>query len=342
MYETICPNDKVTRSQLLYDIHGTESDFEDDLTCNGAQHYFKRSVSNKCNLDTSQITDFRNMFRQCPSSFGWHTITDWDVSSGTTFDGMFKQSEIGTTDISKWQTTEATSFYRMFANSNFNAADVSAWNTAKVTDFNEMFDGVDTFSQSISNWDFANYKVDSGFFLATKAADRSVRYYNLNMFDMLFKTSNNFEEKSTTYPALSYEPLVIENPPCWLKYTKSETEIEQTFQKCGAGINVKGCSCSFEVVDHYCTQDYINSLNLKCSTTQESAHALQKLREACPALNKGSIETGDDADVPTKTNAQGTAVATVTSNVIQTFTTLQHAKQVLIQQILIHMAFLRV
>ena len=87
-FASLCPT-TVTRDMLLDDIHGEWRSDVDTWQCQGPKRFFN-NIS-PCTFDTSQITDFSNMFKKC-TDVDFSSILDWTVSAGTTFDSMFAGS----------------------------------------------------------------------------------------------------------------------------------------------------------------------------------------------------------------------------------------------------------
>jgi len=77
--------------------------------------------------DTSNITDFSNLFKQ---QDGVKNISNWDTSSGSTMKDMFYESDFVGIDISAWDTSKVITMEGMFKyNKNtvgFNE-NISAW-----------------------------------------------------------------------------------------------------------------------------------------------------------------------------------------------------------------------
>ena len=91
-------------------------------------------------LDTSEVTDMRNMFEYC-SKLTSLDVSKFDTSQVTDMENMFFDC-MGLTslDVSKFDTSEVTNMSSMFLYCNsLTSLDLSNFNTPKVTSMNDMF-----------------------------------------------------------------------------------------------------------------------------------------------------------------------------------------------------------
>ena len=105
-------------------------------------------------LDTSQVTNMKNMFEEC------RHLTSLDVSSLNTanvinMSNMFGYcSSLTSLDLSNFDTTQVTIMYNMFDNCNhLTSLDVSSFNTSKVTSMDYMFSSCRSLTQILGSLD---------------------------------------------------------------------------------------------------------------------------------------------------------------------------------------------
>lgn len=89
-------------------------------------------------LDTSKVTDMREMFRnsQTTEIIG---LDKFDTSNVTNMREMFYGSEATTLDLSSFDTSNVTNMSSMFYYSQAKTLDLSSFDTSKVTDMSYMF-----------------------------------------------------------------------------------------------------------------------------------------------------------------------------------------------------------
>jgi surface protein len=81
-------------------------------------------------------------------------ISEWDVSSVTSFEKLFFMMPRFNDDISNWDTSNVTNMSYMFINSKYFNNDVIKWNIEKVVNFTGMFKGIN--QEFINNYDTNN------------------------------------------------------------------------------------------------------------------------------------------------------------------------------------------
>jgi len=101
---------------------------------------FSSGTSYTWNWNTSSVTNFANMFRNCSSMNG--DIGGWDVSSGTSFYRMFINCTSFDQDISDWTiSTSLTSMFQMLDNTNLSVENYSRF---LVSLANQVYDNGDS------------------------------------------------------------------------------------------------------------------------------------------------------------------------------------------------------
>ncbi len=111
--------------------------------------------------DTSTITAMNQMFRNCPN-FNVSAL-NWDVSNVTNSSIMFYNAGgAGTTGVfngrlDNWDFSAGTSLSNfMHGQRSFNNDSVSSWNVSNITNFSSMFKECSVLNQDLNNWDVSS------------------------------------------------------------------------------------------------------------------------------------------------------------------------------------------
>ncbi|MBQ3630370.1 MAG: BspA family leucine-rich repeat surface protein [Prevotella sp.] len=122
-------------------FHSSFSNMQPTSTCSwfdGMKNL--TTITGLSNLNTSQVTNMKSMFRNCRS------LTELDLSSFntanvTTMNAMFEFCQsLKNLNLSNFKTARVTTMYLMFDECNvLTALDLSSFNTAKVTNMSSMF-----------------------------------------------------------------------------------------------------------------------------------------------------------------------------------------------------------
>ncbi len=139
------------------------------------------SITNLQNLNTSNVTIMREMFRDAgynANTFSIGDLSGWDTSKVTNMQSLFNNAGYSATtwdvgDLSGWDTGNVTNMQLMFRYAGYNATtfslDISDWNTNKVTAMDNMFSyagyNATTFSLDLSGWNTGNVTGMFGMFL---------------------------------------------------------------------------------------------------------------------------------------------------------------------------------
>ena len=92
-------------------------------------------------LDTSQVTDMREMFSDC-KSVTTLDLSSFDTSSVTDMRRMFYFcSKLTTLDLSSFDTSQVTDMREIFKGCGVTTLDLSSFDTSQITDMREMFEG---------------------------------------------------------------------------------------------------------------------------------------------------------------------------------------------------------
>ena len=106
-------------------------------------------------LDTSQVTNMRNMFAD-DSNLTSLDASNWDTSKVTDIGGMFNNcNNLTFLNVSNWDTSKVTDMgYTFNGCNNLTSLDTSEWDTSKVTNMCGIFTGCSNLtSLDVLNWD---------------------------------------------------------------------------------------------------------------------------------------------------------------------------------------------
>ncbi len=135
-----CVGEELTREELRYLI-------------GSGQDYSKACVST--------ITDFSRLFDGISVDYD---ITAWNVSSGLTFQYMFRNSVSFNQDISKWNVSNGTNFSYMFEGATAFNQPLNDWNMSNSVYLMNMFKEASSFNQPLDKWDVSKGKYFSYMF----------------------------------------------------------------------------------------------------------------------------------------------------------------------------------
>ncbi|EGR1579600.1 BspA family leucine-rich repeat surface protein [Vibrio parahaemolyticus] len=149
-----CVGEELTREELVYLI-------------GSGQDYSKACVST--------ITDFSRLFDGLTVDYD---ITAWDVSSGLTFQYMFRNSVSFNQDISKWNVANGTNFSFMFEGATAFNQPLNDWNMSNATTLMNTFKNATSFNQPLDKWDTANVKYFDYTFEYASAFNQNISGWN--------------------------------------------------------------------------------------------------------------------------------------------------------------------
>ena len=89
-------------------------------------------------------------------------LNDWDVSNVKNMSAMFRES-VFNGDISNWNVSSVTTFNSMFFSASSFDRDLSSWNTGNATSMNLMFNNATKFKSNLSQWNVSKVPRGSGF-----------------------------------------------------------------------------------------------------------------------------------------------------------------------------------
>ena len=123
------------------------------------------SISGMNYLNTSSVTNMRNMFSKC-TQLATIDVSHFITSQVVDMSGMFARCAFTTIDVSKFDTSNVTNMMGMFSNcTQLSTIDVSHFNTAQVVDMSGMFEQCAFTTIDVSNFNTSNVTNMKGIFV---------------------------------------------------------------------------------------------------------------------------------------------------------------------------------
>lgn len=110
------------------------------------------------NIDTSNVTDMKDMFSGCKSLETVDTSM-WETGNVKSMENMFKDcNSLAVLDVSQWNTSNVRSMSLMFYGCHeVEELDVADWNTSKVTNMSQMFHSCGSLTElETAGWDVSD------------------------------------------------------------------------------------------------------------------------------------------------------------------------------------------
>lgn len=149
------------------------------------------NIEGLTNLNTSQVTEFSNMFENC-SSLTSLNLSSFDTANVTTLYHMFMGcSRLESLDLSNFNTANVTTMAGMFSGcKNLTSLNLSGFNTANVTSMNSMFLGCENLtSLDLVSFDTSNVTDMTNMF---RGCENLAAIYVSNNFITEKVTESNF------------------------------------------------------------------------------------------------------------------------------------------------------
>ena len=146
------------------------------------------SNANLNHLDMSKVTNMKDLFNanffhntnpnpQLARTFNGD-ISQWDTSSVTTMEKMFKDTYAFNSPIGDWNTSSVTNMKNLFINADAFNQPLNDWNTSSVTNMNGMFSDTNAFNQPLNDWNTSKVTTMAYMFSAAKAFNQPLNKWN--------------------------------------------------------------------------------------------------------------------------------------------------------------------
>lgn len=154
---------------------------------NAIDEHYNKGIYDLNDIDVSEITNFSNVFNRDKNTGNKNfNISDWNVSNGEDFSGMFYECYNFNSDLSNWNVSKGKYFSNMFRECSLFNSDLSKWNVRNAEDFSGMFIGCEKFNRDLSNWKVGNSKNFIGMFL-------NCENFNCDLSDWDVSSGEDFE-----------------------------------------------------------------------------------------------------------------------------------------------------
>ena len=199
-------------------------------------------------LDTSDVTDMREMFYNDTKLTVIDGISNLDTSKVTTMQSMFERTwSLTSLDLSDWNTQSVRNLQSMFEDAHsLTNLDVSGWNTSYVTDFSYVFSKASKLtSLDLSSWDTITVTNMSYMFNGTSSLETVIGFENWNsafvtnmsyMFNDASKLSNletvsEWTTSQVTNMSYMFSNCILENIDLQSWDTSSVTNMSGMFRE---------------------------------------------------------------------------------------------------------------
>jgi len=184
---------------------------------------------NASSWNVSRATKFAFCFYDYDFADGVFDISQWDVSNGIYFHGMFYRAKRLEADLRNWNVSSGIAFNSMFQHSNFNAdlsqwdvssanslramfahtssnPDLTKWDVSSVTDFSSMFHLANSFNADISQWDVSSGNDFSWMFYWASRFNADISQWDVGSgtdFGWMFSSANSFNANISVWDVSS-------------------------------------------------------------------------------------------------------------------------------------------
>ena len=166
--------------------------------CDTASPCGDHTGGNISTYDTSEVTDFSNLF--LGTGFNYD-LSRWNTTSVTAMDGMFRKSTFNQ-EIGDWDVSHVTSMSYMFYEASAFNKPIGRWNVAGVQNMEGMFAGYAhvggaAFNQAIGEWNVARVSNMKSMFESNFLFDKPIGDWNttsVTAMDGMFRKSTFNQE----------------------------------------------------------------------------------------------------------------------------------------------------
>ena len=145
--------------------------------------------------NVSSVTDMQSMFRGA-KKFN-QDIGHWNVSAVLDMNGMFSSAEKFNQNIGNWNVSAVLDMNGMFRQAYDFNQNIGNWNVANVTNMNAMFSSASSFNQDIGNWNVAQVTDMSWMFNFAENFNHDIGNWNVAQvtdMDYMFNYTNQFNQ----------------------------------------------------------------------------------------------------------------------------------------------------
>nr|WP_299068175.1 BspA family leucine-rich repeat surface protein [uncultured Allomuricauda sp.] len=145
----------------------------------------------------TQLNSLATMFVDCTGLVGNDTFNDWDLSTVTTIDSMFRGATNFNSNIGDWNTTNITSMISVFYEANSFNQDIEKWDTSKVESMRSMFLAARMFNSDIGNWNVSNVMDMTQVFTAAENFNQDIGNWDVSnaiTMDAMFAGATLFNQ----------------------------------------------------------------------------------------------------------------------------------------------------
>jgi surface protein len=153
-------------------------------------------------FQTSNITNFGNMFRDCTSLTTINRVNEWDISRITTMASCFYNCINFNQSLNSWDIRLVNSTSQMFYGCTLFNGNISSWQTISVTDMRNMFYQASNFNQSLNSWDVRLVDTMNQMFYGCTLFNGNISsWQTISVTDMqnMFRLAPNFNQNISAW-----------------------------------------------------------------------------------------------------------------------------------------------
>lgn len=148
------------------------------------------------------------------------SMNEWDVSSVTNMEGMFKRTVHFDEEIGNWDVSSVENMAEMFLGARHFNRDIGSWDVSSVEDMSMMFSmrtegegrvsGTDSFAQGITNWDVSSVKDMSGMFSQARNFNQDIGDWDVSSvkdMSIMFSGAESFNQDIGDWDVSSVEDM---------------------------------------------------------------------------------------------------------------------------------------
>ncbi|EOI4972381.1 BspA family leucine-rich repeat surface protein [Campylobacter jejuni] len=190
---------------------------------------YRKDFSGIEKWDVSNVKDMASMFAAC-RNFN-QDLSSWDVSKVENMACMFSGCENFNQDLSSWNTSKVENMAYMFADcENFNQ-DISGWDVGKVRNMEYMFKDCKSFNQPLGDWDVSKVKDMTAMFSGCHSFNQDISSWDVSgveNMDSMFYDCENFNQDLSSWDMSNVKDInMFENYP--IDNSNKPKELQELF-----------------------------------------------------------------------------------------------------------------
>jgi len=148
--------------------------------------------------DLSGVTSMKRMFYDASGLTAPNSrIGDWDVSSVTDMDQLFREAHAFNQDIGGWNVSNVTTMYGLFSQAHSFNQDIGDWDVSGVENMELLFFGAESFNQDIGDWDLSGAVSTANMFRDAHSFNQDLSGWDVSGVEnmgQMFRDARSFDQ----------------------------------------------------------------------------------------------------------------------------------------------------